>query len=602
MADGKGKAIGIDLGTTFSCVAHVSGGHPEVIPNAEGERTTPSAVAFTEKGELLVGQLARRQALMNPNRTILSIKRKMGTDYRVRIELDEGVKEYAPEQISAFILQKLKRDAEGYLGREVKQAVITVPAYFNDLQRNATKAAGEIAGLEVLKILPEPTAAALAYGLGKAGAERVLVYDLGGGTFDVSILEIGEEIEEGRRLYDVIATDGDTQLGGDDFDRRIMDWLIEEFRKDTGIDLSSDPGALERLREAAEQAKKELSTRTEARISLPYIIADASGPKHLDQSLTRAQFESMIEDLLGRTMEIVDRALEAAGLSPREIDQVVLVGGSTRIPKVQELIAAKFGQAKINKGINPDEVVALGAAMEAENLGGVLLDVIPLTLSIETAGGIASPVIERNTKYPVERTKTYTTEEDYQTQVEIHVLQGERKMAADNLSLGKFVLSGIKPAPRGVPRIDVTFRVDEHGILHVSAKDQGSKAEISVTIKESSRLSPEEIERMKKEAEEHAEEDRRKAEEAETRNQATELIYNVKKALGELGDEVSAEKRNEIEAAIRTLEEKLDARAGVEDLRTAIGKLKRLSDGVTAAAYRKAAGPDEDAPAKGDDQ
>mgnify|MGYP000150354795 FL=1 len=591
------KVIGIDLGTTNSCAAIVRGGRPEVIPNAEGDRVTPSAVAFTESGEMLVGKLAKRQAILNPERTVLSIKRKMGTDHRVRISLDGKVKEYSPEQISAFILQKIKRDAEEFLGGKIHKAVITVPAYFNNLQRQATKDAGKIAGLEVLRIINEPTAAALAYGLDRGGEQKIVVYDLGGGTFDVSILEIGEGV------FEVVATDGDTQLGGDDFDRRIMDWLIEEFKKDTGIDLRNDPAACQRLRDAAEQAKIELSSRMETQISLPYITADASGPKHLEKTLTRAKLESLIEDLLQRTMRIVDAALQAAKLSPEDIHQVVLVGGSTRIPRVQELVAAKFGKAKINKEINPDEVVAMGAAIQAAILAGemdeiVLLDVTPLTLSIETLGGIATPIIERNTTIPVERTKTFTTAEDFQTQVEIHVVQGERKMAADNKSLGKFVLSGLPPAPRGVPQIDVTFSIDADGILHVKAKDKATGKEAAITIKETSRLTPEEIERMRKEAEEHAEEDRRKAEEAEARNQADMLIYTVEKALRELGDKVSSQKRAEIEAAIRSLKEKIEAKADLASIRAAMEELKRASGEVAAEAYRQAAG----APGGGEDK
>jgi molecular chaperone DnaK len=568
-----------------------------VIPNAEGDRVTPSAVAFTESGEMLVGKLAKRQAILNPERTVLSIKRKMGTDHRVRISLDGKVKEYSPEQISAFILQKIKRDAEEFLGGKIHKAVITVPAYFNNLQRQATKDAGKIAGLEVLRIINEPTAAALAYGLDRGGEQKIVVYDLGGGTFDVSILEIGEGV------FEVVATDGDTQLGGDDFDRRIMDWLIEEFKKDTGIDLRNDPAACQRLRDAAEQAKIELSSRMETQISLPYITADASGPKHLEKTLTRAKLESLIEDLLQRTMRIVDAALQAAKLSPEDIHQVVLVGGSTRIPRVQELVAAKFVKAKINKEINPDEVVAMGAAIQAAILAGemdeiVLLDVTPLTLSIETLGGIATPIIERNTTIPVERTKTFTTAEDFQTQVEIHVVQGERKMAADNKSLGKFVLSGLPPAPRGVPQIDVTFSIDADGILHVKAKDKATGKEAAITIKETSRLTPEEIERMRKEAEEHAEEDRRKAEEAEARNQADMLIYTVEKALRELGDKVSSQKRAEIEAAIRSLKEKIEAKADLASIRAAMEELKRASGEVAAEAYRQAAG----APGGGEDK
>ena len=581
------KVVGIDLGTTLSCMAHVVGGRPEVIPNAEGERTTPSAVAFTEDGELLVGQHARRQAIINPNRTILSIKRKMGTDYRVQVVLKNGeVKEYTPEQISAFILQKLKRDAEEYLGTEIKKAVITVPAYFNNLQRQATKDAGTIAGLEVLRIINEPTAAALAYGLDKEKEQKILVYDLGGGTFDVSILEIGEGV------FEVIATDGDTQLGGDDFDRRIMDWLIAEFRDETGIDLSGDPAALQRLKEAAEQAKKELSSRMETRISLPYLAVDPSGPKHLERTLTRARFEAMIDDLLQWTMRIVDAALEAAGLGPGDIDQVVLVGGSTRIPKVQELISGKFGRAKINKEINPDEVVALGAALQAAVLAGemreiALLDVTPLTLSVETLGGIATPIIERNTTIPVERTKTFTTAQDFQTQVEIHIVQGERKMAADNKSLGKFVLSGIPPAPRGVPQIDVTFRIDADGILHVTAKDRATGKEASITIKETSRLTPEEIERMRREAEEFAEEDRRKAEEIEIKNQADMLICMVERALQEQGDRLSPAERNKIEDIICSLRGLLDGGGDLEAIKATMARLGQVSWELMAEAHKE---------------
>lgn len=583
----KEKVIGIDLGTTFSCAAIVRGGRPEVIPNAEGERITPSAVAFPDSGEVLVGQLARRQAILNPTRTVLSIKRRMGTDYRVQILLNGQAKEYTPEQISAFILQKLKHDAEEFLGTKLQKAVITVPAYFNNLQRQATKDAGKIAGLEVLRIINEPTAAALAYGLDRQGEQKILVYDLGGGTFDVSILDIGEGV------FEVVSTDGDTQLGGDDFDRRIMDWLIEEFRRDTGIDLGGDPQASQRLRDAAEAAKRELSARMEAKISLPYITADAAGPKHLERTITRARFEAMIEDLLVRTMRIVDAALEAAKLSPDDIHQVVLVGGSTRIPKVQALMAEKFTRGKINKDINPDEVVGLGAAIQGGILAGemkevVLLDVTPLTLSIETLGGVATPLIERNTTIPVERTKTFTTAEDFQTQVEIHVVQGERKMAQDNKSLGKFSLTGLPPAPRGIPQIDVTFRIDADGILNVSAKDKATSKSASIQIKETSRLSEAEIERMRKAAEEYAEEDRRKLEEAETRNQADQLIYSVEKTLSELGGKVPQAKRAEIEGAIRVLREKLAGQADVGSIRAGMEELRRAAGEVAAEAYRQA--------------
>ena len=587
MAQTKERVVGIDLGTTFSCVALVRAGRPEVIPNAEGERITPSAVAFTDQGEVLVGQLARRQAILNPERTVLSVKRHMGTDWRIRVRVDGQFREYSPEQISAFILQKMKGDAESFWGSTIRRAVITVPAYFNNLQRQATKDAGKIAGLEVLRIINEPTAAALAYGLDKQGEQKILVYDLGGGTFDVSILDIGEGV------YEVIATDGDTQLGGDDFDHRIVDWLSEEFKMETGIDVRKDPAAQQRLRDAAEAAKKELSTRMETRISLPYLAADSRGPKHLERSLTRAKLEAMIEDYLLRTMRIVDSALAAANLTPKDIDQVVLVGGSTRIPKVQELVAEKFGRAKINKDINPDEVVALGAAIQAAVLAGemqslVLLDVTPLTLSIETLGGVATPIIDRNTTIPVERTKTFTTAEDFQTTVGIHVVQGERKMAADNKSLGKFQLTGLPPAPRGVPQVDVTFQIDADGILHVTAKDKATGKSASIEIKETSRLSEAEIERMKKEAEQYAEEDRRKLEEAETRNQAEALAYSVERTLGELADKVPQARKSEVEAALRELRTKLDGRASPGELRAAMEELKRRAGDMASEAYRGA--------------
>jgi len=583
----KEKIIGIDLGTTFSCGALVRGGRPEVLLNAEGERITPSAVAFTDGGEVLVGQLARRQAVLNPTRTVLSVKRKMGTDWRFRVKVNGREEEYTPEQISAFILQKIKRDAEELLGTKITKAVITVPAYFNNLQRQATKDAGKIAGLEVLRIINEPTAAALAYGLDKNKDQKILVYDLGGGTFDVSILDIGEGV------FEVVASDGDTQLGGDDFDRRIADWLVEEFKAETGIDVRGDPQAMQRLRDAAEAAKKDLSSRMEARISLPYLSADAKGPKHLERTLTRAKFEAMISDYLERTMRIVDSALSAAKLSAKDIDQVVLVGGSTRIPKVQELVGEVFGKAKVNKDINPDEVVALGAAIQAAVLAGdmqslVLLDVTPLTLSIETLGGVATPLIERNTTIPVEKTKTFTTADDFQTQVEIHVVQGERKMAADNKSLGRFQLTDLPPAPRGVPQIDVTFQIDADGILNVTAKDKATGKSASIEIKETSRLTEAEIERMRKDAEEHAEEDRRRVEEVETRNQADALLHTVEKTLGELGDKVPAAKRGEVEAAIRSLREKLDGRADMGAIRAGMEELRRLAGEVAAAAYQGA--------------
>lgn len=581
----KEKIIGIDLGTTFSCGALVRGGRPEVLLNAEGERITPSAVAFTDTGEVLVGQLARRQAVLNPTRTVLSVKRKMGTDWRIKVTAGGRDEEYTPEQISAFILQKVKRDVEELLGTKITKAVITVPAYFNNLQRQATKDAGKIAGLEVLRIINEPTAAALAYGLDKTKEQKILVYDLGGGTFDVSILDIGEGV------FEVVASDGDTQLGGDDFDRRIVDWLVAEFKAESGMDLRGDPQAVQRLRDAAEAAKKDLSGRVEARISLPYLAADAKGPKHLERTLTRSKFEAMISDYMEKTMRTVDAALSAAKLVAKDIDQVVLVGGSTRIPKVQELVAERFGRAKVNKDINPDEVVALGAAIQAAVLSGdmqslVLLDVTPLTLSIETLGGVATPLIERNTTIPVEKTKTFTTADDYQTQVEIHVVQGERKMAADDKSLGRFQLTDLPPAPRGVPQIDVTFQIDADGILNVTAKDKATGKSASIEIKETSRLTEDEISRMQKDAEEHAEEDRKRVEEVETRNQADALVHTVEKTLADLGDKVPTAKRGEIEGAIRSLREKLDGRADPGVIRTGMEELKRLAGEIAAAAYQ----------------
>lgn len=581
----KEKIIGIDLGTTNSCVAVLEGGTPEVIPNAEGERTTPSVVAFTDSGERLVGRLAKRQAITNPNHTIASIKRKMGTDHHVKITIDGKEKTYSPEQISAMILQKLKKDAEDYLGTKVNRAVITVPAYFNDTQRKATKDAGAIAGLEVMRIINEPTAASLAYGLNKSKDQTILVYDLGGGTFDVSILEIGDGV------FEVVATDGDTQLGGDDFDRLIMDWLVDEFRKDTGIDLTKDASAMQRLKDAAEAAKMELSSRKETTINLPYITADASGPKHLEQKLTRAKFEQMIDSLLQRTVKIVDSTLREAKKTKDDIDQVVLVGGSTRIPRVQELISERI-PGKINREINPDEVVAAGAAIQGGVLAGevddiVLLDVTPLTLSIETLGGIATPLIERNTTIPTEKTKTFTTAENNQQSVEIHVLQGERKMAADNKSLGKFQLTGLPPAPRGVPQIDVTFSIDANGILNVTAKDKATEKTASITITESSRLNDAEIEKMRREAEEHAEEDKKRAEEVEVRNQADQLAYAVEKSLSDLGEKVPQKKRGEIEDQIRRLREKLSQNAPTSEIKAAMDELSKSSQELAEQAYKQ---------------
>jgi len=581
----KEKIIGIDLGTTNSCVAVLEGGTPEVITNAEGERITPSVVAFTAGGERLVGRLAKRQAITNPTNTIASIKREMGTDHRVHVSIDGKEETYTPEQISSMILQKLKSDAESHLGGKVTKAVITVPAYFNDSQRQATKDAGRIAGLEVMRIINEPTAAALAYGLDKEHDQTILVYDLGGGTFDVSILEIGDGV------FDVLATDGDTRLGGDDFDQRIIDWLVDEFRKDTGIDLSKDPSALQRLKDAGEAAKRELSSRMETTIHLPYITADASGPKHLEKKLSRAKFEGMIDDYLQRTIQVVDATLREAAKGPDDIDQVVLVGGSTRIPKVQELIASRV-PGKTNREINPDEVVAAGAAIQGGVLAGevdeiVLLDVTPLTLSIETLGAVATPLIERNTTIPTEKTKTFTTAEDNQPAVEIHVVQGERKMAVDNKSLGKFQLTGLPPAPRGIPQIDVTFNIDADGILHVTAKDKATSKSASITIQDSSRLDESEIERMRREAEEHADEDRKQSELVEARNQADQLLYSVEKALSDLGEKVDGAIRSDIEDRIRRLREKLDANADIAEIRRETEELAKVSQDVAAKAYKQ---------------
>jgi molecular chaperone DnaK len=551
------KAVGIDLGTTNSCVAVVEAGEPTVIVNAEGARTTPSVVAFSKTGERLVGQAAKRQAVLNPERTISSIKRKMGT--RERITIDG--KDYTPEQISAMILSKLKADAEAYLGEPVKQAVITVPAYFDDTQRTATKQAGEIAGLEVLRIINEPTAAALAYGWKSEKKEAtIMVYDLGGGTFDVSILEV-EIGTEDRDAYQVLATSGDTHLGGDDFDQRIIDYLADEFQKENGVDLRKDRQALQRLKEAAEKAKCELSTQVTTSISLPFITSiDGEGPKHLEMILTRAKLEELIRDLVERTRISVEDAMKAAGLKYGDIDEVILVGGSTRIPMVQELVKSLTGKEP-KKGINPDEVVAVGAAIQAAVLSGdqvqdiVLMDVTPLTLGVETLGDVMDVVIRRNTNIPTRETRVYTTASDMQTTVEVHVLQGERPRASQNKSLGRFHLTGIPPAPRGVPQIEVTFDIDANGILNVSARDKATGKEQSITITGSGQLSEEEVRRMIQEAEAHRAEDERFKELAETRNQGDQVAYQLERTLKDLGDKVPGPDRDAIQAKIDALRE-----------------------------------------------
>ena len=605
-----GKIIGIDLGTTNSVVAIMEGNEPKVIINEEGSRLTPSVVAFTKDGDILVGQVAKRQAITNPENTIYSIKRFMGRRYdevteeskRVPYKIVKGSggdarvlvrdKEYTPQEISAKILQKLKTSAEAYLGEKVTEAVITVPAYFNDAQRHATKEAGRIAGLEVKRIINEPTASALAYGLDKKKDETIAVYDFGGGTFDISVLEVGDNVVE------VKATNGDTHLGGDDFDKRIMDWMIAEFKKDQGIDLSKDVMALQRLRETAEKAKIELSSTMETEINLPFITADASGPKHLSMKLTRAKFEQMVADLIDRSLSPCKRAFDDAGLDPKKIHEGVLVGGSTRIPKIQDLVRQFFGKEP-HKGVNPDEVVALGAAVQAGVLAGevkdiLLLDVTPLSLGIETLGGVMTRLIERNTTIPTKKSEIFSTAADNQTSVEIHVLQGEREMSRDNRTLGKFHLVGLPPAPRGMPQIEVTFDIDANGIANVSAKDLGTGKQQQITITGSSTLTEDEIKKMVRDAESHAEEDKRKKQEIEARNQLDSLIYTTEKTVNENKDKLPESDKKAVEDAVADAKKVLDS-GDLDKLKDAIFRLTKASHTIAEAMYKQAGGGKGDA-------
>ncbi|MDR1979238.1 MAG: molecular chaperone DnaK [Synergistaceae bacterium] len=574
------KVVGIDLGTTNSCIAVQEGDQTTIIANAEGMRTTPSVVAFTKEGERLVGQLAKRQAIVNSDRTVISIKREMGTDHRVTID----DKKYTPQEISAMILQKLKRDAEDYLGEPVKQAVITVPAYFTDAQRQATKDAGTIAGLEVLRIINEPTAACLAYGENKQEEHKILVFDLGGGTFDVSILDVGEGV------FEVLATAGDNRLGGDDWDNRIVDWMTAEFKKTEGVDLKNDRMAMQRLREAAEKAKVELSSMMETTISLPFITANQSGPKHLEMKLSRAKFEEMTSDLMDRTITPSKRAIDDSGLKIGEIDKILLVGGSTRMPMVQKKIVELLGKEP-TKGINPDECVAAGAAIQGAILKGdhkdiVLVDVTPLSLGLETLGGVFTKIIERNTAIPVSKSQVFTTAANNQTQVEILVLQGERAMAGDNVKLGQFVLDGLPPAPRGIPQIEVTFNIDVNGILNVSARDKGTGKNQKITI-QSSNLSKEEIERMKNDADSHADEDNKKREAAEARNEADSTIFAAEKLMSDLGEKMTADEKGKVNARVEELKQALDS-GDVHRMKSAKSELEKTLQEFSTRLYQQA--------------